>query len=43
MKGITGENMLNMLERRLDNMIYRMGFGTSRAQAARWCATATST
>jgi small subunit ribosomal protein S4 len=32
-KGITGENMLNMLERRLDNVIYRMGFGTSRAQA----------
>ena len=32
MKGITGENMLNMLERRLDNTIYRMGFGTSRAQ-----------
>ena len=33
MKGITGDNMLNMLERRLDNVIYRMGFGTSRAQA----------
>jgi small subunit ribosomal protein S4 len=33
MKGITGENMLNMLERRLDNTIYRMGFGTSRAQS----------
>ena len=33
MKGITGENLLNMLERRLDNTIYRMGFGTSRAQA----------
>jgi small subunit ribosomal protein S4 len=33
MKGITGENMLNMLERRLDNTIYRIGFGTSRAQA----------
>jgi small subunit ribosomal protein S4 len=32
MKGITGEQMLNMLERRLDNTIYRMGFGTSRAQ-----------
>jgi small subunit ribosomal protein S4 len=31
-KGITGENMLGMLERRLDNVIYRMGFGTSRAQ-----------
>lgn len=33
MKGITGENALNMLERRLDNTIYRMGFGTSRAQS----------
>jgi small subunit ribosomal protein S4 len=32
-KGITGENMLGALERRLDNVIYRMGFGTSRAQA----------
>jgi small subunit ribosomal protein S4 len=32
MKGITGELMLNMLERRLDNVVYRMGFGTSRAQ-----------
>ena len=32
-KGITGENLLGMLERRLDNVIYRMGFGTSRAQA----------
>lgn len=31
--GITGENLLNMLERRLDNAIYRMGFGTSRAQS----------
>ena len=33
MKGITGENMLGMLERRLDNVVYRMGFGTTRAQA----------
>ncbi|HVT95272.1 MAG TPA: 30S ribosomal protein S4 [Bryobacteraceae bacterium] len=33
MKGITGENLLNMLERRLDNVVYRMGFGSSRAQA----------
>jgi len=33
MKGITGEQMLNMLERRLDNTVYRMGFGSSRAQA----------
>ena len=33
MKGITGDNMLALLERRLDNVIYRMGLGTSRAQA----------
>lgn len=33
MKGITGENMLAMLERRLDSVIYRIGFGTSRSQA----------
>ena len=33
MKGITGENMLSLLERRLDNVIYRMGIGSSRAQS----------
>lgn len=33
MKGITGENMLSLLERRLDNVIFRMGIGVSRAQA----------
>jgi small subunit ribosomal protein S4 len=33
MKGVTGELMLNMLERRLDNVVYRMGFGTSRSQS----------
>jgi small subunit ribosomal protein S4 len=32
MKGVTGEQLLSMLERRLDNAIYRMGFGASRAQ-----------
>ncbi|MGA8027398.1 MAG: 30S ribosomal protein S4 [Bryobacteraceae bacterium] len=32
-KGITGELMLAMLERRLDNVVYRMGLATSRAQA----------
>ena len=32
-KGVTGDNMLNSLERRLDNVIYRMGLGTSRSQA----------
>jgi small subunit ribosomal protein S4 len=33
MKGITGEIALGLLERRLDNVIYRMGLATSRAQA----------
>jgi small subunit ribosomal protein S4 len=33
MKGVTGENMLALLERRLDNVVYRLGFGASRAQA----------
>jgi len=33
MKGITGENMLSLLERRLDNVVFRMGIGVSRAQA----------
>ena len=32
-KGITGENLLFMLERRLDNVAYRAGFSTSRRQA----------
>ena len=32
-KGVTGENLLTTLERRLDNVIYRMGFANSRAQA----------
>jgi small subunit ribosomal protein S4 len=32
-KGITGENLVNALERRLDSVIYRMGLATSRAQA----------
>jgi small subunit ribosomal protein S4 len=32
-KGITGENLMQNLERRLDSVIYRMGFGTSRAQS----------
>jgi small subunit ribosomal protein S4 len=31
--GITGENLLGMLEKRLDNVVYRMGLGTSRAQS----------
>lgn len=33
MKGVTGENLLALLERRLDNTVYRLGFATSRAQA----------
>ena len=32
-KGITGENLLQILESRLDNVVYRAGFGVSRAQA----------
>jgi len=33
MKGVTGDNLLSLLERRLDSVIYRMGLATSRAQA----------
>jgi small subunit ribosomal protein S4 len=33
LKGITGENLLALLERRLDNAAYRAGFATSRRQA----------
>ncbi|MEG1528500.1 MAG: 30S ribosomal protein S4 [Clostridia bacterium] len=33
MRGVTGTNMLVMLEKRLDNIIYRMGIGASRSQA----------
>ncbi len=32
-KGVTGENLLSMLERRLDNIVHKIGFGTSRAMA----------
>jgi small subunit ribosomal protein S4 len=32
-KGVTGENLLVLLERRLDNMVYRLGFANSRQQA----------
>ena len=32
-KGATGENLLVLLERRLDNVVYRMGFGSTRAEA----------
>ncbi len=33
MKGVTGENLLFLLERRLDNVVYRLGFATSRDEA----------
>ena len=33
MKGVTGENLLFLLERRLDNVVYRLGFATSRTEA----------
>jgi len=32
-KGATGENLLKLLETRLDNVVYRMGFGATRAEA----------
>ncbi len=33
LKGVTGENLLILLERRMDSMVYRMGFATSRTEA----------
>jgi len=33
LKGSTGENLLQLLESRLDNTVYRMGFGSTRAEA----------
>ncbi|AEF16418.1 MULTISPECIES: 30S ribosomal protein S4 [Thermoanaerobacterium] len=33
MKGITGDNLLQLLERRLDNVVYRLSIASSRAQA----------
>ena len=33
MKGVTGENLLFLLERRLDNIVYRLGFASSRIEA----------
>ncbi|MBT3235028.1 MAG: 30S ribosomal protein S4 [Bdellovibrionales bacterium] len=33
MKGVAGENMLSLLERRLDNVVYRIGFAASRKEA----------
>ena len=33
MQGVTGENLLGLLESRLDNVVYRLGFASSRAEA----------
>ncbi len=33
MKGVTGENLLQLLERRLDNIVYRLGFASNHAEA----------
>jgi small subunit ribosomal protein S4 len=33
MKGVTGENLISLLERRLDNVVYRLGFASTRAEA----------
>lgn len=33
LKGSTGENLMGLLERRLDNVVYRMGFGSTRAES----------
>jgi small subunit ribosomal protein S4 len=33
LRGVTGENLLRLLELRFDNVVYRMGFGESRAEA----------
>jgi small subunit ribosomal protein S4 len=33
LRGATGENLLQLLESRLDNVVYRMGFGSTRAEA----------
>ena len=33
MKGITGENLLRLLEIRLDNVVFRLGYGASRSEA----------
>jgi len=36
MRGVTGHNLLLLLESRLDNVVYRLGFANSRAQARHW-------
>ena len=35
-KNVTGEEMLSLIERRLDNVVYRLGFGASRAQSRQY-------
>ena len=37
-KGNTGKNLMGLLERRLDNIVYRLGFAASRSQARQWVA-----
>jgi small subunit ribosomal protein S4 len=37
-KGNTGKVLMGLLERRLDNIIYRLGFGASRSQSRQWVA-----
>lgn len=36
MRGVTGHNLLALLETRLDNVVYRLGFANSRTQARHW-------
>ncbi len=35
-KGVTGENLLSLLEKRIDNVVYRLGFASSRSQSRQW-------
>lgn len=35
-RGITGDLLMQLLERRLDNVVYRLGFASSRSQARQW-------
>lgn len=35
-KGVTGVKLLELMERRLDNVVFRLGFATSRSQARQW-------
>ena len=35
-KGVTGEKLLELLERRLDNVVFRLGFASTRRQARQW-------